>query len=72
VPAKGSGNYQAYLLRLWRDSPDASWRASLEMVQNGEFYAFANVGQLFRFLNSQTEGVVADRDGTELLDEACD
>jgi hypothetical protein len=42
--------YQSYLLRLWRDSPTAPWRALLQSTDNGEQYHFGEVADLFAFL----------------------
>jgi hypothetical protein len=50
-----SGNpatYRSYLLRLWREANHEApvWRASLEDPISGERMGFANVGELFVFL----------------------
>jgi hypothetical protein len=47
--------YQSYLLRLWRDSPEAAWHASLEDVITGQKYAFARLENLFGFLEGKGE-----------------
>lgn len=47
--------YSAYLLRLWRDSEQSPWRASLEDAQSGERHGFADLEQLFSFLRRQAE-----------------
>ncbi|MBN1891134.1 MAG: hypothetical protein JW850_24265 [Thermoflexales bacterium] len=51
---KSSGTYLSYLLRLWRSGPDeqAPWRASLECPLTGERQGFANLRDLFAFLES--------------------
>jgi hypothetical protein len=47
--------YLSYLLRLWqeRDRLPAVWRASLEDPQTGERLGFADIMQLFAFLEGQ-------------------
>ena len=50
--------YLAYLLRLWRDHPEATWRATLQSPTNQESFSFATLDELFRFLQSQTAGSV--------------
>lgn len=47
-------NYQAYLLRLWRDGPRNRWRASLQSTKASEVQLFADVQSLLDFLQSQT------------------
>jgi len=46
--------YMAYLLRLWRDKQDGSWRALLENPNNGERAGFATLAELVTFLESKT------------------
>ncbi len=46
--------YQAYLIRMWRSSPDTSWRASAQHTQSGETVFFADLERLFRFLHDQS------------------
>lgn len=47
-------NYQAYLLRLWRDGPHNCWRASLQSTKGSEAQLFADMQSLLEFLRSQT------------------
>lgn len=47
-------DYQAYLLRLWRDSAQGSWRASLEAPDRSETLAFPDLEALFAFVLTQT------------------
>ncbi len=54
-------NYQAYLIRIWRSSPDVLWSASAQHTQSGETVFFASLESLFRFLHDQTvDGNAAD------------
>jgi hypothetical protein len=46
-------NYQAYLLRLWREDTRTPWRASLQSTSSEEMYHFATVEALFAFLDAQ-------------------
>ena len=49
--------YRVYLLRLWlvdRDDGATIWRASLEEARSGERHGFADLPQLFAFLEQQT------------------
>jgi len=49
--------YLSYLLRLWQTSSGKKqiWRASLENPGNGERQGFADLQDLFDFLQTQTE-----------------
>ena len=47
-------NYHAYLIRMWRSSPDTLWRASAQHTQSGEIVFFADLERLFRFLHDQS------------------
>ncbi|KAA3662560.1 MAG: hypothetical protein DWQ04_13065 [Chloroflexi bacterium] len=46
--------YMAYLLRLWRENRDGSWRALLENPNTKERVAFANLNELVEFLENKT------------------
>jgi hypothetical protein len=49
--------YRAYLLRLWEadgDEPPA-WRASLEDPHTGQRTSFADLAQLFAYLEAQAQ-----------------
>jgi len=49
--------YRVYMLRLWKvETPDQSWRASLEDPRTSERIGFATMEQLFAFLMEQVEG----------------
>jgi len=48
--------YLLYVLRLWCDGPGAPWRASLECARTGERRPFADLADLFAFLESETQG----------------
>lgn len=44
--------YQAYLLRIWKDS--GQWRFSIEAVDTGRRQGFAGIEQLVAFLEELT------------------
>lgn len=47
-------NYHAYLLRIWRETADLPWRATLEDPHTREKRGFASLPRLFAYLQSQT------------------
>lgn len=52
----GQPTHRSYLLRLWRDSASADWRATLIAVARpDEQRHFASLGALCAFLAAQTE-----------------
>lgn len=51
-----ASTYQSYLLRLWRDTPQSVWRASLQSSATEEVRHFATVEELWAFLMAQMEG----------------
>jgi hypothetical protein len=56
VRAGSHGGYQAYLVRLWQDSPDAPWRALTRDAETGDEQRFATLEQLYVFLHRRTHG----------------
>ena len=49
---EGEDNYRAFLLRLWQETPDARWRASLQDAASGEWTVFGSVTELIAFLQN--------------------
>jgi hypothetical protein len=45
------------MVRLWRDAPDNSWRASAQSVQTGDIVRFGTLQALFEFIEAQTASV---------------
>lgn len=45
-------HYQSFMLRLWRETPDAPYRASLQATTDGEQIIFADLPTLFTFLET--------------------
>ena len=52
--------YHSYLLRIWRDSPQSPWRASLQSSTAGAEQHFVTVDELWAFLMAQMK---AEDDG---------
>jgi hypothetical protein len=54
---KEQPHYISYLLRVWRanGNGEVAWRASLESPHTGERIGFANLNELFIFLQQQTD-----------------
>ena len=65
---KKSLNYFSYLLRLWRESDAAPWRASLEDPHTGQRRNFARLQDLFKALEEET-GRQVDMEIREEVDE---
>lgn len=53
-PFPSSPHYCAYMVRIWRENTNASWRASAQSVRTGEKIYFADLEHLFDFLRRQT------------------
>lgn len=53
-------SYQAYLLRLWRESDADPWRAVLEDPHTGERIGFGGVDRLLAYLAQQLSPGPAD------------
>jgi hypothetical protein len=47
-------NYQAFLLRIWRENDSGPWRASLDNPQLGKRQNFATLADLMAFLHQST------------------
>jgi len=47
--------YQSFLLRLWQEKPGEAWRASAKEILSGERVHFANLDDLFTYLQTQTQ-----------------
>lgn len=61
--------YQSYLIRLWRNDPQAIWRASLQSTTTEEIRQFADVEQMWRYLQDQ---MTAPGTGRSLEDGSAD
>ncbi len=51
---KHNAPYFLYVLRLWCDGSDTPWRAAVDCARTGERLSFANMSDLFAFLESET------------------
>ncbi|MCA9972638.1 MAG: hypothetical protein KC425_20595 [Anaerolineales bacterium] len=49
-------HYHAYLLRLWRETPQGPWRVLLIAADGEEKQLFASLDGLFAFLETVTAG----------------
>lgn len=52
---KETADYQAFLLRLWREDELSGWRASLENPHTGQSVGFPSMRHLFAYLERQME-----------------
>jgi hypothetical protein len=52
--------YHAWLLRLWRETPEAHWRIALETVPAGERHGFADLESLLAYLQTVCTGGESD------------
>lgn len=59
-------NYSSYLLRIWRDTSEREWRATLQDVFSGDSYHFATLFELYANLQEITSG----NNGRDSLDSA--
>jgi hypothetical protein len=46
-------NYHAWVLRLWRENPLASWRIALEEIATGDRKGFPDLDSLNLYLQTQ-------------------
>jgi hypothetical protein len=56
MSTQDSADYQAYLLRVWRDDELSGWRALLENPHTGRSIGFSSMKQLYEFLDETTSG----------------
>lgn len=55
APTKDSqAAYRAYLMRLWRETPQTPWRVLLIATDSQERLLFSNIESLFAFLEEIT------------------
>lgn len=50
--SKKNGQYDSYLLRIWRGDEKKQWRWMLQNVRTGEQKGFRDMDALVRFLSS--------------------
>ncbi len=50
-----SGTYKSYLLRMWRESLEGEWRASLQDVVTCENHNFPNLAALVEYLAVESQ-----------------
>lgn len=56
-------SYLSYMLRLWREEPQAPWRASLHSTATGREHLFADVERMWAYLSAQMGGENDDPPG---------
>ena len=61
-------DYHAGLLRLWREGAEGAWRASLQPIGDGQRIGFADLEQLFAYLQQLTADT-PDASGTAITTE---
>ena len=54
--------YQVYLLTLWRETPNAPWRAALRPADGRPRIGFASLDALLAFLMAQTDPATPQAD----------
>lgn len=75
MPQKASrrrGDYQSYLLRLWRAGESGGWRASLEDPATGQKQFFGSSARLVEFLEGQFKLVSQPEQGSSSPHEGDD
>jgi len=67
----GGKEYRAYLVRMWRvcSGGQKGWRALAEDAHSGERHAFADLTQLFAFLEKATLSDKSDFQDKEHSDD---
>jgi hypothetical protein len=53
---KDTADYQAFLLRVWREDDLSGWRAVLEDPHTGQSIGFSSMKQVYEFLEERTRG----------------
>ena len=54
--------YRSYLLRLWREAPDAPWRCQVICVGTGRVCRFSCIAETLEFLMADVTGDIKDRE----------
>ncbi len=47
------GDYRSFLVRLWQSHAEGSWHASVQSIQTGTTFHFADLLALYAFLDAQ-------------------
>jgi hypothetical protein len=58
---KDTADYQAFLLRVWREDDLSGWRAVLEDPHTGQSIGFSSMKQVYEFLEERTRGDERER-----------
>jgi hypothetical protein len=54
-PMPSRAETHSYLLRIWRDSVDTPWRASIVHIMTGEVVKFGDAHEIYAHLKRQME-----------------
>ena len=60
--------YHSFLLRMWRESLDSPWRATLRCTRTTQEYTFAPMPELLAFLDDVAEPPTEAGPQTESVD----
>ncbi len=58
---KSSATYRAYLLRLWRNTPQETWRVTLRHISDEQEHHFSDLESLFSYLSQQEEYTLGNK-----------
>ena len=58
-------NYLVFVLRLWQEGEETSWRATLENPHNGKRHGFSDLEKLYAFLEGRTGDKAIKRNENE-------
>lgn len=61
MKTKDTADYQAFLLRVWREDDLSGWRALVEDPYTGQSIGFASMKQLYEFLEEKTSDMKSEK-----------
>ena len=56
MSTKNKVDYQAFLIRVWREDDLSGWRVILEDPHTGQSIGFSSMKQLYEYLEEKTSG----------------
>jgi hypothetical protein len=65
------GLYQSYILRMWRESAEGEWRASLQDIPSCEMHHFPSLKALLQYLCNTGQITSLGGNGHNLLENLC-
>jgi hypothetical protein len=60
MSTKDTADYQAFLLRVWREDTLSGWRVQLEDPHTGQSIGFSSMKQLYEYLEKKTSDNLSD------------